>query len=87
VEGGARPAGRRLPARRLRSTFPDHFAYDEATLRALAARADRFGAGLVTTEKDWVRLPPAWRAKVAAWPAQAVFADSDALDDLLAKLC
>lgn len=63
--------------------FPDHFAYDEATLRRLADRADQFAAGLVTTEKDWARLPAPWRAKVAAWPVRAVFADEAALDRLL----
>jgi tetraacyldisaccharide 4'-kinase len=66
--------------------FPDHFAYDEGTLRALAARAELFGAGLVTTEKDWVRLPPAWRAKVAAWPVRAGFEDPEALERALAPL-
>ncbi|CAN7562056.1 tetraacyldisaccharide 4'-kinase [Phenylobacterium sp. LjRoot225] len=65
--------------------FPDHFAYDEATLRALAARAEPFAAGLVTTEKDWVRLPPAWRERVAAWPVRAVFETPEALEDLLAS--
>ncbi|HXA39830.1 MAG TPA: tetraacyldisaccharide 4'-kinase [Phenylobacterium sp.] len=64
--------------------FPDHAAYSEATLKALADRAAVFGAGLVTTEKDWVRLPPAWRARVAAWPVKAVFDDPAALDALLA---
>ena len=66
--------------------FPDHFAYDEATLRALAARAEAFGAGLVTTEKDWVRLPPAWRARARAWPVRAVFVGPQALDALLAVI-
>lgn len=64
--------------------FPDHFAYDEGTLAALAARAADAGAGLVTTEKDWVRLPPAWRERVAAWPVEARFDDEAALDRLLA---
>jgi tetraacyldisaccharide 4'-kinase len=63
--------------------FPDHAAYDEATLQRLADRASVFGAGLVTTEKDWVRLPPAWRARVTAWPVRAVFDDPEALDALL----
>ena len=63
--------------------FPDHFAYDEAVLDRLADRAAQFDAGLVTTEKDWVRLPPAWRARVAAWPVRAVFEAPDALDALL----
>jgi len=66
--------------------FPDHFAYDAATLNALQARAEAFGAGLVTTEKDWARLPPAWRTKVAAWPVEAVFETPEALDAQLARL-
>jgi len=66
--------------------FPDHFAYDEARLQALAARAAQFRAGLVTTEKDWVRLPPAWRERVVAWPVRAVFEAPEALDSLLAPL-
>ncbi|MFC3068743.1 tetraacyldisaccharide 4'-kinase [Phenylobacterium soli] len=64
--------------------FPDHFAYDEATLQRLADRAAQFGAGLVTTEKDWVRLPPAWRSRVTAWPVRARFADEAAVDAVLA---
>jgi tetraacyldisaccharide 4'-kinase len=66
--------------------FPDHVAYDEAVLRRLAERAAVFGAGLVTTEKDWVRLPSDWRAKVTAWPVRAEFDDPAALDALLAPL-
>jgi tetraacyldisaccharide 4'-kinase len=66
--------------------FPDHFAYDEATLTRLAERAAQFGAGLVTTEKDWVRLPPAWRDRVTPWPVRASFDDEDALDRLLASV-
>jgi tetraacyldisaccharide 4'-kinase len=63
--------------------FPDHMAYDEATLRRLAERAGRLGAGLVTTEKDWARLPPGWRTRIAAWPVRCVFDDPAALDRLL----
>lgn len=65
--------------------FPDHAAYDEALLTALAERAALFGAGLVTTEKDWTRLPQTWRARVTPWPVAAVFDDAAALDALLAK--
>jgi tetraacyldisaccharide 4'-kinase len=68
------------------ASFPDHFGYDEAALQRLADRAAQFGAGLVTTEKDWVRLPPAWRARVTAWPVRARFDDDAALDALLARL-
>jgi tetraacyldisaccharide 4'-kinase len=64
--------------------FPDHFAYDAAALRLLEQRAQVFDAGLVTTEKDWVRLPPAWRDRARAWPVRAVFEDETALERLLA---
>jgi tetraacyldisaccharide 4'-kinase len=63
--------------------FPDHAAFHERDLAFVAQRAALFGAGLVTTEKDWVRLPPAWRARVAAWPVRARFEDEAALDALL----
>jgi tetraacyldisaccharide 4'-kinase len=65
--------------------FPDHFAYDEASLSQLQLRAEQFGAGLVTTEKDWARLPPAWRARVRPWPVRAVFENLDALDALISS--
>jgi tetraacyldisaccharide 4'-kinase len=63
--------------------LPDHAAYEAATLDNLAGVARSRGAGLVTTEKDWVRLPPAWRERVAAWPVRARFEDEAALDALL----
>jgi tetraacyldisaccharide 4'-kinase len=64
--------------------LPDHAAYDEALLAKLARLAKDQDAGLVTTEKDWVRLPVAWRARIAAWPVRARFDDQPGLDRLLA---
>ncbi|TAL32517.1 MAG: tetraacyldisaccharide 4'-kinase [Phenylobacterium sp.] len=63
--------------------FPDHHAYAESELARLADRATQFDAGLITTEKDWARLPPAWRARIKPWPVRAVFQDEAALDALL----
>jgi len=63
--------------------LPDHARYDERTLRFLARRAKALGAGLVTSEKDWVKLPPEWRDRVAFWPVEARFEDERALDALL----
>jgi tetraacyldisaccharide 4'-kinase len=63
--------------------FPDHHAYDEAILQRLAERAAQYGAGLLTTEKDWVRLPATWQGRIAAWPVRAVFEDEAALEALL----
>ncbi len=66
--------------------FPDHGTYSEDTLRSLAERARDLGASLITTEKDWIRLPPAWRERVAAWPVRARFEDEEALARVLAGL-
>lgn len=55
--------------------FPDHAEYRPEDLAFLADRAAVFGAGLVTTEKDWVRLPPDWRTRVVSWPVVARFED------------
>ena len=63
--------------------FPDHGQFDQGTLKALARRAEDFDAGLVTTEKDWVRLPADWRDRIAMWPVKATFEDEAAVLDML----
>lgn len=65
--------------------FPDHAAFREGDLAFLADRAERGHARLVTTEKDWFRLPPEWRARVLSWPVKATFEDEAAFQRLLLK--
>ncbi len=67
------------------ASLPDHAALDTGLLKALADRAAVHGAGLVTTEKDWVRLPHEWRDRIAAWPVAVRFDDEPGLDALLAQ--
>ncbi len=67
--------------------FPDHAAYRPVDLDLLADRAAVFGARLVTTEKDWVRLPPDWRRRAMSWPVRAVFDDETAFRALLLRAC
>jgi tetraacyldisaccharide 4'-kinase len=66
--------------------LPDHGAFSDRTLRFLQGRAGQLGAGLVTTEKDWARLPVSARKDIAAWPVRARFEDPAALDSLLGRL-
>lgn len=40
-----------------RRSFPDHYQYKSEDLESLIALADKKKAKLITTEKDWVRLP------------------------------
>jgi tetraacyldisaccharide 4'-kinase len=80
VERALRAAGCDL---RDLAPYPDHHPYSAADMGFLSTRAATLGAGLVTTEKDWVRLSPEWRDKVAPWPVTARFDDEAALDALL----
>ncbi len=41
--------------------FPDHYKYSPRDIADLQQRADKAGAILVTTKKDWLRLSPALR--------------------------
>ena len=65
--------------------FPDHAAYSAADMKFLTDRAGVYDAGLVTTEKDWVRLTPDQRAHVTAWPVVARFEDEAAFAAFLTK--
>ena len=66
--------------------LPDHARYDDRLLRFLARRAEVLGAGLLTSEKDWVKLPAEWRTRVTAWPVEAPFEDEEALARILLSL-
>ncbi len=64
-------------------TFADHHRYSARELRRLRAWAKAQDARLVTTEKDFARLPEDWRAGITAWPVQAVLDDPQGLLALL----
>jgi tetraacyldisaccharide 4'-kinase len=66
--------------------YPDHAAFRDQDLRFLVDRADQFGAQLITTEKDWSRLPPEWRERVVSWPVKATFDDEAGFAELLRSL-
>ncbi|MBB5519105.1 tetraacyldisaccharide 4'-kinase [Amphiplicatus metriothermophilus] len=74
--------GFELAARR---PFPDHHPFTEAEIGALRREAKRLGAALVTTEKDFVRLPPAWREDVAVLPVAMRIDDPAGLERLAKK--
>ena len=59
--------------------FPDHHVYTAKEISALQAKAAEAGALLVTTEKDYVRLPQKRRRGIYPLPVKAVFEDPEAL--------
>lgn len=64
--------------------FADHHAYTPRDLAFLSRLAADRGARLVTTAKDAVRLPPAFRAGVHVFAVRAGIAPHETLEALLA---
>jgi tetraacyldisaccharide 4'-kinase len=64
-------------------SFPDHHPYSARDLNALHRQAEALKARLVTTPKDAVRLPPAFRACVTVLGVGLEWDDRDGIDRLL----
>ncbi len=66
-----------------RLNFPDHHRYTEADARRLLRLATGLDARLVTTAKDFVKLPEALRAATAVVTVRLLWEDPAALQKLL----
>ena len=64
----------------------DHQPLTTALLQRMEADAARLGAQLVTTEKDAVRLPTAYRRKVLTLPVRLEVKDWTEIDALMNRL-
>ncbi|MEL6569779.1 MAG: tetraacyldisaccharide 4'-kinase [Pseudomonadota bacterium] len=64
--------------------FGDHYVYKQSDIDFLRKLAKDHGARLITTEKDYVRLPEDWREGILAWPVTMDFGDDlERLDEVL----
>jgi tetraacyldisaccharide 4'-kinase len=79
LEAAGVPVAARLP-------FPDHHVFTDAELADIHTQAQRLGASIVTTPKDYVRLPGRAREAIAAIGVRLVWADEAALTTLLAAV-
>lgn len=66
--------------------FPDHHMFSAKDRAGLQAEAASLGARLLTTEKDFVRLPLDFRAQVTPLPAKLVFDEVGTLAGMLDKI-
>jgi tetraacyldisaccharide 4'-kinase len=64
--------------------FTDHHPYSSTDMDMLIRLARAHEARLVTTEKDWVRIPQTHRAEIISVPVALTF-KGDAIDALLAE--
>jgi tetraacyldisaccharide 4'-kinase len=67
--------------------FPDHHLYGPDEIMRLVEQASAAEAVLVTTAKDYVRLPVEAKPMVEVLQVELRFADPDAVDRLLATVC
>jgi tetraacyldisaccharide 4'-kinase len=66
--------------------FADHYPYSETELRTLQTQATKAGAVLITTEKDWHRLPEEWQKEIAYLPVRLDIDNASALHTSLMAL-
>jgi tetraacyldisaccharide 4'-kinase len=70
----------RLGARVIEAyTFPDHHPYQQTEITELRAAAERHGAVLLTTAKDYVRIPPRFKGEIAVLQVEVGWQDEAAL--------
>lgn len=68
-------------------SFPDHYQYQNAELEDLLTIAKRQSGHLITTEKDWWRLSPSWRARILPLRGQATFDQPQEFINFIKKTC
>jgi len=70
-------------------SFADHHPYSQQDLAQIQEDAQRHGAQMITTQKDWMRLPADWRARVIMLPVSVELHEDiaflDAIEQRLAK--
>ena len=69
-----------------REAFADHYPFDEGDLRDLLAEAEELRAIPVTTRKDYVRIPPAFRSRVTVVTVRLEWSEPAQIEAMLDHL-
>jgi tetraacyldisaccharide 4'-kinase len=64
-------------------SYSNHYKYKDIDIENLFTLASEYKASLITTEKDYVRLPRGYRKGVHKWPVTVHFEDELTLRRLL----
>ncbi len=63
--------------------YANHYAYKDTDLKNLLDLSKEYGAKLITTEKDFVRIPKGFQKHVTPWPVSVEFDDELTLRRIL----
>ncbi|PHR61660.1 MAG: tetraacyldisaccharide 4'-kinase [Robiginitomaculum sp.] len=66
--------------------YANHYTYKETDMKDLLELSQEYGAKLITTEKDYVRLPKAIQKLIHVWPVSVEFEDELSMRRLLHPL-
>ena len=69
----------------VRESFPDHYNYKESTIRRLKNEAIKRESILITTEKDFVRIPKYLRENILALCVELIIANEKPLISIIKK--
>lgn len=67
-------------------TYPDHHIFDENDLLNLAEVANKTKSILVSTQKDFVRIPKSYRSLVNTLEGEIVFKNNDLIKEILSNV-
>ena len=67
-------------------TYPDHHIYDENDLLSLAEIANKTKSILVSTQKDFVRIPKSYRSLVNTLEGEIIFDNEDLIKEILSNV-
>lgn len=63
--------------------FSNHYKYKDTDMKDLMELSGEYGAKLITTEKDYMRIPPPYKKHIHMWPIAIAFEDELSLRRLL----
>jgi len=69
-----------------KTTYPDHHIYDENDLLSLAEIANKTSSILVTTQKDFIRIPKSYRSLVSTLDGEIFFENEDLIKEILTNI-
>ena len=67
-------------------SYPDHHIFDENDMLNLAENANLTKSVLVTTKKDFVRIPKSYRSLVSTLNGEIKFEDENLLKEILSNV-